>query len=95
MPNTTAGLIIGKGGATIRHIMESSGAKVQLSQKPEQINLQVSETSSSRRIPFIYINSNNYKITGLMRLSTRSSVDLRQSIFTEALTHIMFGNLKE
>lgn len=41
VPNTTAGLIIGKGGATIRHIMESSGAKVQLSQKPEQINLQV------------------------------------------------------
>lgn len=40
VPNTTAGLIIGKGGATIRHIMESSGAKVQLSQKPEQINLQ-------------------------------------------------------
>lgn len=54
MPNTTAGLIIGKGGATIRHIMESSGAKVQLSQKPEQINLQVSGTSSSRRIPYIY-----------------------------------------
>ena len=41
VPNTTAGLIIGKGGVTIRHIMESTGAKVQLSQKPEQINLQV------------------------------------------------------
>ena len=41
VPNTTAGLIIGKGGATIKQIMESSGAKVQLSQKPEQINLQV------------------------------------------------------
>lgn len=40
VPNTTAGLIIGKGGATIKQIMESSGAKVQLSQKPEQINLQ-------------------------------------------------------
>ena len=26
-----------------------------------------------------------------MRLSTRSSVDLKQSIFTEALTEIMFG----
>ena len=26
-----------------------------------------------------------------MRLSTRSPVDLRQSIFTEALTDIMFG----
>jgi hypothetical protein len=26
-----------------------------------------------------------------MRLSTRSSVDLRQSIFTEAFTDIMFG----
>ena len=42
VPNTTAGLIIGKGGATIKQIMENSGAKVQLSQKPEQINLQVS-----------------------------------------------------
>jgi len=41
VPNTTAGLIIGKAGATIKHIMESTGAKVQLSQKPEQINLQV------------------------------------------------------
>ncbi|CAG5114061.1 Oidioi.mRNA.OKI2018_I69.chr2.g8141.t1.cds [Oikopleura dioica] len=40
VPNTTAGLIIGKAGATIKHIMESTGAKVQLSQKPEQINLQ-------------------------------------------------------
>ena len=42
VPNTTAGLIIGKAGATIKQIMENSGAKVQLSQKPEQINLQVS-----------------------------------------------------
>jgi RNA-binding protein Nova len=41
VPNTTAGLIIGKAGATIKQMMESSGAKVQLSQKPEQINLQV------------------------------------------------------
>ena len=53
MPNTTAGLIIGKGGVTIRHIMESTGAKVQLSQKPEQINLQV-QTLLSLTLAYIY-----------------------------------------
>uniref|UniRef100_A0A3Q3J843 K Homology domain-containing protein n=1 Tax=Monopterus albus TaxID=43700 RepID=A0A3Q3J843_MONAL len=37
---TTAGLIIGKGGATVKAVMEQSGAWVQLSQKPEGINLQ-------------------------------------------------------
>ncbi|XP_043918474.1 RNA-binding protein Nova-1-like isoform X2 [Protopterus annectens] len=40
VPNSTAGLIIGKGGATVKAIMEQSGAWVQLSQKPEGINLQ-------------------------------------------------------
>lgn len=40
MPNSTAGLIIGKGGATVKAIMEQSGAWVQLSQKPEGLNLQ-------------------------------------------------------
>ncbi|MEE6489918.1 hypothetical protein FKM82_015726 [Ascaphus truei] len=40
VPNTTAGLIIGKGGATVRGIMEESGAWVQLSQKPAGPNLQ-------------------------------------------------------
>ncbi|NP_001079663.1 RNA-binding protein Nova-1-like [Xenopus laevis] len=39
VPNTTAGLIIGKGGATVRNIMEESGAWVQLSQKPAGPNL--------------------------------------------------------
>jgi len=40
VPNTTAGLVIGKAGATIRMIMEESGAKVQLSQKPGGVNVQ-------------------------------------------------------
>ncbi|XP_047248302.1 RNA-binding protein Nova-2 isoform X2 [Girardinichthys multiradiatus] len=40
VPNSTAGLIIGKGGATVKAVMEQSGAWVQLSQKPEGINLQ-------------------------------------------------------
>lgn len=40
VPNSTAGLVIGKGGATIKAIMEESGAKVQLSQKPDGLNLQ-------------------------------------------------------
>ncbi|XP_069841647.1 RNA-binding protein Nova-2-like [Dendropsophus ebraccatus] len=40
VPNTTAGLIIGKGGSTVRSIMEESGAWVQLSQKPAGPNLQ-------------------------------------------------------
>lgn len=40
VPNTTAGLIIGKKGATIKTIMEQSKAKVQLTQKPESPNMQ-------------------------------------------------------
>ncbi|XP_075469319.1 RNA-binding protein Nova-1 isoform X2 [Ascaphus truei] len=40
VPNSTAGLIIGKGGATVKAVMEQSGAWVQLSQKPDGINLQ-------------------------------------------------------
>uniref|UniRef100_S4RZU3 K Homology domain-containing protein n=1 Tax=Petromyzon marinus TaxID=7757 RepID=S4RZU3_PETMA len=40
VPNTTAGLLIGKGGATVKWIMEQSGAWVQLSQKPEGGGLQ-------------------------------------------------------
>ncbi|XP_049643231.1 RNA-binding protein Nova-2 [Suncus etruscus] len=40
VPNSTAGLIIGKGGATVKAVMEQSGAWVQLSQKPEGVNLQ-------------------------------------------------------
>ncbi|XP_076815797.1 RNA-binding protein Nova-1-like isoform X1 [Clavelina lepadiformis] len=40
VPNTTAGLVIGKAGATVKTIMEESGSKVQLSQKPEGANVQ-------------------------------------------------------
>ena len=61
VPNTTAGLIIGKGGATIRHIMESSGAKVQLSQKPEQINLQVNSLSAGK-IAHSSLYTQNYSL---------------------------------
>ncbi|XP_070571350.1 RNA-binding protein Nova-1-like [Ptychodera flava] len=39
IPNSTAGLIIGKGGATIKAFMEQSGAKLQISQKSEGVNL--------------------------------------------------------
>ena len=39
VPNSTAGLIIGKGGAMIKSIMEQSGARVQISQKSEGITL--------------------------------------------------------
>lgn len=40
VPNSTAGLIIGKKGATIKHIMETSRAKVQMTQKPEGQHMQ-------------------------------------------------------
>jgi len=40
VPNTTAGLVIGKSGSTIRTIMEESGSKVQLSQKPDGVTVQ-------------------------------------------------------
>ena len=40
VPNSTAGLIIGKKGATIKNIMESSNAKVQMTQKPDSLHMQ-------------------------------------------------------
>lgn len=40
VPNSTAGLIIGKKGGTIKHIMETSQAKVQMTQKPDGLHMQ-------------------------------------------------------
>lgn len=40
VPNSTAGMIIGKGGAFIKQIKEESGSYVQISQKPKDISLQ-------------------------------------------------------
>lgn len=39
VPNTTAGMIIGKGGIYIRQIKDDSGAYVQISQKSKDMNL--------------------------------------------------------
>ena len=39
VPNSTAGMIIGKGGCTIQQIKEQSGSFVQLSQKPSDTTL--------------------------------------------------------
>ncbi|XP_022091268.1 RNA-binding protein Nova-1-like [Acanthaster planci] len=39
VPNSTAGLIIGKAGAMIKHIMEQSASRVQISQKSDGITL--------------------------------------------------------
>ena len=40
VPNSTAGMIIGKGGAFIRQIKDESGAYVQVSQKSKDMSLQ-------------------------------------------------------
>lgn len=40
VPNSTAGMIIGKAGAYIKQIKEESGSYVQISQKPKDIQLQ-------------------------------------------------------
>lgn len=40
VPNSTAGMIIGKAGAFIKQIKEESGSYVQISQKPKDIALQ-------------------------------------------------------
>lgn len=40
VPNSTAGMIIGKSGAYIKQIKEESGSYVQISQKPRDITLQ-------------------------------------------------------
>ena len=39
VPNSTAGMIIGKGGCTIQQIKEQSGSFIQLSQKPTDTTL--------------------------------------------------------
>ena len=39
VPNSTAGMIIGKAGIFIRQIKEESGAYVQISQKSKDMNL--------------------------------------------------------
>ena len=39
VPNSTAGMIIGKSGNYIKQIKEDSGAYVQISQKAKEINL--------------------------------------------------------
>ncbi|XP_052562286.1 RNA-binding protein Pasilla isoform X3 [Culex pipiens pallens] len=40
VPNSTAGMIIGKAGAFIKQIKEDSGSYVQISQKPKELTLQ-------------------------------------------------------
>ena len=39
MPNSTAGMIIGKGGSYIKHLKETSGSFIQLSQKAKDNTL--------------------------------------------------------
>ena len=39
IPNSTAGMIIGKGGNFIRQIKDESGSYVQISQKSKEMNL--------------------------------------------------------
>lgn len=40
VPNSTAGMIIGKGGNYIKQIKETSGSYVQISQKAKELSLQ-------------------------------------------------------
>lgn len=40
VPNSTAGMIIGKGGNYIKQIKEQSGSYVQISQKAKELSLQ-------------------------------------------------------
>lgn len=39
VPNSTAGMVIGKGGSYIQEIKEKTGAYVQISQKSREFNL--------------------------------------------------------
>ena len=39
VPNSTAGMIIGKGGCNIKDIKENTGAYIQVSQKAREMNL--------------------------------------------------------
>ena len=39
VPNSTAGMIIGKGGSHIKDIKDESGAYIQISQKSKELNL--------------------------------------------------------
>ena len=43
IPNSTAGMIIGKGGNYIKQMKEESGSYIQLSQKSNDASLQLQE----------------------------------------------------
>ncbi|XP_072171068.1 RNA-binding protein Nova-1-like [Diadema setosum] len=60
VPNSTAGLIIGKGGTMIKSIMEQSGSRVQISQKSDGITL------SERVITISGEGDNNKKATSFI-----------------------------
>lgn len=67
VPNSTAGMIIGKAGAYIKQIKEESGSYVQISQKPKDITLQgnfeffcfCSVTHFLRNFRFMHSNNND------------------------------------
>ena len=57
VPNSTAGMIIGKAGNFIRQIKEQSGAYVQISQKSKELSLPercVTVAGENGKITFVY-----------------------------------------
>lgn len=60
VPNSTAGMIIGKAGAYIKQIKEESGSYVQISQKPKDLTLQ------ERCITIIGEKENNKKASRMI-----------------------------
>ncbi|XP_026332884.1 RNA-binding protein Nova-2 isoform X2 [Hyposmocoma kahamanoa] len=60
VPNSTAGMIIGKGGNYIKQIKEQSGSYVQISQKAKEVSLQ------ERCITVVGEKENNKKACGMI-----------------------------
>lgn len=59
VPNSTAGMIIGKGGNYIKQIKEQSGSYVQISQKAKEVSLQercITVVGKTTSLPWAFPN---------------------------------------
>lgn len=70
VPNSTAGMIIGKAGNFIKQIKEESGAYVQISQKSKETNL----PERCITVAGMFIGESNYNVYFMWQSSHEMSV---------------------
>lgn len=71
MPNTSAGMVIGKGGASIKEIRESTGASIQVYPKAGSEEAKV----SAERVITIGADSNSILMDALQRVLEKVAAD--------------------